>query len=91
MDAKAALAEPTSARTAVGFSGELTHPPCANAGDAKQTNNAKPVSRKSVFFISHPLESNKSLNSQSILRAIGGHVFYGICPSFPFADAAAMG
>ena len=46
-----APAEPTTARIAVGFSGELMQPSCACSGTAAVTRSTRPKSRREVFFI----------------------------------------
>ena len=50
-EAKNAPAEPTRARMAVGFSGELTQPSCACRGRAAERSRAKPRSIRVDFFI----------------------------------------
>ena len=50
-DTKHALAEPTTARMAVGFSGEFTQPPCAYSGRATEERRAMPANSTKVFFI----------------------------------------
>lgn len=49
-EAKNAPAEPTTARIAVGFSGELVQPSCAWRGRATASRRAKPVSIRVDFF-----------------------------------------
>ena len=51
-DVKSAPAEPTTARIAVGFSGELTQPFCACRGRATEKRRARPASVYMDFFIS---------------------------------------
>jgi len=46
-----APAEPTTARIAVGFSGEFTHPSCPYIGRATDERRAMPANTKKVFFI----------------------------------------
>ena len=50
-EAKNAPAEPTTARMAVGFSGELSHPPCACSGRVTARRRAKPSKAKPDFFM----------------------------------------
>jgi hypothetical protein len=50
-EAKNAPAEPTRARIAVGFSGELSHPPCACSGRVTARRRAKPRNAKADFFM----------------------------------------
>ena len=50
-EAKNAPAEPTTARIAVGFSGEFVQPSCACNGRAMARRRAKPRNRKAGFFI----------------------------------------
>src|SRR6184192_3338709 len=50
-DTKNAPAEPTTARMAVGFSGEFTQPPCAYSGRATEERRAMPANTAKVFFI----------------------------------------
>ena len=50
-DAKNAPAEPTTARMAVGFSGEVTHPLCAWRGRVTENKRAVAASQKVDFFI----------------------------------------
>jgi hypothetical protein len=48
---KNAPAEPTSARTAVGFSGEVRQPLCACSGSATERKSAEPRNTNVDFFI----------------------------------------
>jgi hypothetical protein len=50
-ETKNAPAEPTTARRAVGFSGELIHPLWAWSGRAREKSSADPTNRNDVFFI----------------------------------------
>lgn len=50
-DAKNAPAEPTTARIAVGFSGESVQPPCAWRGRVTANKTAKPSNMRVDFFI----------------------------------------
>src|ERR1700745_5712 len=50
-EAKNAPAEPTTARMAVGFSGELVQPSCACIGRATARRRAKPRNARADFFI----------------------------------------
>jgi hypothetical protein len=50
-EAKNAPAEPTTARIAVGFSGESVQPSCACSGRATARRRAKPRNAKADFFI----------------------------------------
>ena len=50
-DTKNAPAEPTTARIAVGFSGEFTQPSCPYKGRATEERRAIPTSNRKVFFI----------------------------------------
>jgi hypothetical protein len=50
-ETKNALAEPTTARTAVGFSGELVQPVCAWRGRAMERKSAKPANVSVDLFI----------------------------------------
>src|SRR5271170_4704170 len=50
-DAKNAPAEPTTARMAVGFSGEVTHPFCAWSGRVAENKRAAAASQNVDFFI----------------------------------------
>jgi hypothetical protein len=50
-ETKKALAEPTTARIAVGFSGEFSQPPCAWSGRAMDERRAIPAIIRNVFFI----------------------------------------
>jgi hypothetical protein len=50
-ETKNAPADPTTARMAVGFSGELTQPFCAWSGRATAKSRAEPMSRSVDFFI----------------------------------------
>src|ERR1700754_2227768 len=50
-DTKNAPAEPTTARIAVGFSGELMQPSCPYSGRATEERRAIPASTRQVFFI----------------------------------------
>ncbi len=50
-EAKNAPAEPTTARIAVGFSGELVQPSCACSGRATARRRAKPRNARADFFI----------------------------------------
>jgi hypothetical protein len=49
--AKKAPAEPTTARTAVGFSGEVRQPVCACSGRAMKSRRAKPRNVRVNLFI----------------------------------------
>ena len=46
-----APAEPMRARTAVGFSGEVTQPPCACSGRVTVQRRARPKNIRVDFFI----------------------------------------
>jgi hypothetical protein len=48
---KKAPAEPTTARIAVGFSGESTQPPSAWSGRATVNMRARKISKRGEFFI----------------------------------------
>jgi hypothetical protein len=50
-EATNAPAEPTRARTTVGFSGEFTQPPCAFAETVTATIHPMPVRRSAYFFM----------------------------------------
>ena len=50
-EAKNAPAPPTTARTAVGFSGELRHPLCAWSGRVTERMKARPRNMRLDFFI----------------------------------------
>jgi len=50
-EARKAPAEPTTARIAVGFSGELAQPFCACSGRAVERRRAKPRNMRADFFI----------------------------------------
>jgi len=50
-DAKNAPAEPTTARIAVGFSGESVQPPCAWRGRVTANRTAKPSNMRVDLFI----------------------------------------
>src|SRR5580658_160739 len=50
-EAKNAPAEPTTARIAVGFSGESVQPSCACSGRATARRRAKPRNARADFFI----------------------------------------
>ena len=49
--AKNAPAEPTTARMAVGFSGELAQPDCACSGSATHSKRAKPKIIRADFVM----------------------------------------
>jgi hypothetical protein len=57
-DARKAPAEPTRARTSVGFSGEFTQPSCACKGSETASRTAEPISRSEDFFMVVPQVEN---------------------------------
>jgi hypothetical protein len=57
-ETKNAPAEPTTASSAVGFSGDVTHPVWAWSGRATKRNKAEQASKKDDLFI---VSSNETL------------------------------
>jgi hypothetical protein len=67
--AKKAPAEPTTARTAVGFSGEVRQPVCACSGRAAESRRAKPRNVRVDLFI-----DGLRVGSLDIVGGIGAKV-----------------
>lgn len=72
-EAKNAPAEPTTARMAVGFSGELVQPSCACIGRATARRRAKPRNARADFFmmisIGEVIDTVKRMAAKVHLRA----------------------
>jgi hypothetical protein len=74
-ETKNAPAEPTTARIAVGFSGEFSQPPCAWSGRATVRRRAKPKNESRDFFIdglqlARYLQKSQFVNEERLISVV---------------------